>query len=823
VDVQHIKLELSVDMKLKLIKGSCITDFKGLAPSADRVSFDAIDLKVDQVMDGSGAELRYDHSDGKLVVYLRKNLQPGEESRIVVKYTVQEPRAGLYFIAPDKDYPQRPWQLWTQGQDEDNRYWFPCHDAPNEKATTEMVVTVDEAYTAISNGKLLAVTHDTMAKRRTYHWKQGIPHSSYLVTLCVGEFTEITDSWKNSKGEEIPVSYYAIPGREKETKHCFGKTPKMMSHFSKVTGVDYPYEKYAQVVAAEFIYGGMENTSATTQTEYTLHPETLERDHSSEYLVAHELAHQWFGDLLTCKDWRHAWLNEGFATYFENVWTEFEHGRDEYLMEMYTNEKGYKAEAGAYQRPIVTNVYLRPSDIFDGHLYEKGGRVLHMLRKLLGDDTWWKGVNVYLTRHRESVVETVDFQRAMEEVSGRSLDWFFEQWLYKAGHPDIKAVFEWIEDKKQGKLTLTQKQPVGDFIPLFRFSTRFKAVLSSGEVFFDIDVDKAEQTFWFSLAEKPKFVALNCENTILGNWDFAVGRDMFVAQLAGDTDPMGRIAAAQALGKDHSRVSVDALGAALTKEKFWGVQAEIAVALGTVGSPRAFQYLADGIAGIFHPKARAAAMGAVGTFRTEAAAELADRMLKEDASPLVQQAAGRALGASRAAGVFEKLQTAVGKRESWHDLYDVGITQGLGELTFDERALPILHRHARPGKSMFLRRAAVEALARWGRGRPSAVLETLMDLTRDENFFVRRNAILALEMLGDESAVGALRRVVDTAVEPRIRRAALIAIKGITAGRSRTDEMEKLRGDFDRLRVQYGELLGRIEKFEKTLPTAETR
>lgn len=812
IDVEHIKLELSVDLEAKILTGNCTTDFTVVAASVDKLNFDAIDLVVKAVFDSTGTELRYIQNEKQVQVILRKPLSHGEKSQVIMKYMVIEPRAGVYFIAPDQNHPKRPWQLWTQGQDQDNRYWIPCHDAPNEKSTTEMIVTVHERFTAISNGKLLGVQHDAKLKTKTFHWKQAIPHASYLITLCVGEFVEISAKWKNLKGEEVPVTYYTLAGREVETELAFGKTPKMLDFFSKKIGYDYPFEKYAQVVAWDFIYGGMENTSATTQTEYTLHPESIEKEYSSEPLVSHELAHQWFGDLLTCKEWAHAWLNEGFATYFEALWAEYEYGKDEALYALFENEKNYKDEDNRrYRRPIVTNVYLSPSDIFDRHLYEKGGRVLHMLRRYVGDEVWWKSIQNYVNRHHGKTVETVDLQRAFEDVSGYSLSWFFDQWIYKPGHPEIKASYEWDESQKMAKLSLSQKTKEDSTI--FRLPIQFKMVGSDEEKVHAIEFTRAEDTFWFSSSEKPKFVSLNTENTILADWNFEPGREILVTQLQHDGDVMGRIFAARELGKDNSRQSVDALTKALSQERFWGVQVEIAESLGRVGSDRAFQALAKHVFEISHPKVRKAIVKAL-AFSGERATEIFEKGLKTDPSPLVQYECGIALGKTKSSGTFEKLVAALSKRDSWHDYYDRGILQGLAELKLDDRVFGVLSRYCLPAYSMFLRREAVEALSKYGISRPSLVLDALIELTRDSNHFVRLSAINGLVQIGDERGIAALKRVADLVVEPRTHRAAIVGQKIIREGKNSQDSIVKLQSDFDRLREDFRQLLGRVEKFE---------
>ena len=323
--------------------------------------------------------------------------------------------------------------MWTQGQDEDAHYWFPCIDYPNAKATTEVKATVPAGYFVLSNGALVKTTSNASKKTKTYHWKMDIPHVTYLVSCVAGKFTGHTDDVDGT-----PVSYYVQPGREADGARSFGKTPKMLRFFGERLNHKYPYAKYAQIAVSDFIFGGMENTTATTQTDTTLHDERAHLDFSSDPLVAHELAHQWFGDLLTCKDWSHAWLNEGFATYFEALFREFDRGADEFGYYRVALQDAYKREdRDHYRRSIVTNVYVEPVDLFDRHLYEKGACVLHMIRTQLGDDLWWKAIARYVADNAMRNVETVDLARAIEDVSGLNFAPFFDQWVLHAGHPDF--------------------------------------------------------------------------------------------------------------------------------------------------------------------------------------------------------------------------------------------------------------------------------------------------------------------------------------------------------------------------------------------------
>ena len=325
-----------------------------------------------------------------------------------------------------------------------------------------MIATVPAGMTAISNGRLLRRTENRARGTATFHWKQAIPHVSYLVTLVAGEYEAIRYRWK-----KVPLTVWAPRGRKADAARACDKTPKMMEFFSSFTGAPYPYEKYDQVFVQDFIFGGMENTTATTLTDTALLDRRSFLDASMDSLVAHELAHQWFGDLLTCRDWSQAWLNEGFATYFDALFREHDLGRDEYLQNVLSLRDNYFQEDGRnYRRSIVTTRYRDPVELFDRHLYEKGALVLHMLRGVLGDDDFRRSLRHYVARHREGSVETVDLRRAVEEVTGRNLEPFFDQWVHRAGHPEIKATFSWDEKRRTATVSVKQAQSAVDDTPL---------------------------------------------------------------------------------------------------------------------------------------------------------------------------------------------------------------------------------------------------------------------------------------------------------------------------------------------------------------------
>ncbi|HEY6461104.1 MAG TPA: M1 family metallopeptidase, partial [Polyangiaceae bacterium] len=397
--IEHIAVDVTLDVASRSIRATASVDLRRVDTSADELLLDAVGFDVEDLrVDGKPASWQ---NDGKA---LRVAMPVGgaEKSRVTVRYRAT-PRRGLYFLEPDEHYPARPRQVWSQCQEEDARHWFPCHDSPHVKMTTEIVAHVPAGWYALSNGALVASTKPKEGLA-TYHWKMGDPHPSYLVTLAAGEFAEIVDKAR-AGDRDVPLAYLVPRGREEDARRTFARTPEMIRHFGELTGVPYPWNKYAQIVVSDFIFGGMENTTATTMYEHILLDERAALDLTSDDLIAHELAHQWFGDYVTCRAWYEGWLNEGFATFFEHVWREEHLGRDEYEFGLKVDLDAYAGEAhGRYRRPIVCQDYDAPLDLFDRHLYEKAGLVLHALRRELGDTVFWRGIRSYLASHARGVV-----------------------------------------------------------------------------------------------------------------------------------------------------------------------------------------------------------------------------------------------------------------------------------------------------------------------------------------------------------------------------------------------------------------------------------
>jgi aminopeptidase N len=820
VDIKHVRLDIKLDLDAKRISGSVAHTFTPLNEGVTAIELDAVDLEISsvslmnppQTAGPPSRPLSFSRSDGRLRIELDAPRHPGEDVTVTVDFA-GSPRRGLYFIGPDAGYPEKRLEAWTQGEDEDSRHWFPCYDFPNEMATSEMHVTVREPFMVIAIGELQGVDAGPEPGTRTYHWHQDVPHVTYLTSVCAGEFTEIRDEW-----DGIPILYYVPLGREADGRAVFKNTPDMMRFFSERTGVRYPYAKYSQVIVQDFIFGGMENVSATTLTDYALYDERARIDTDADALIAHEIAHQWFGDLLTCRDWSHGWLNEGFATFMELAYGEHNKGRDEFLYALRQEMDNYFGEASRYKRPIVTNVYNEPIDLFDRHLYEKGGIVLNMLRAYLGEALFWKSIRRYAISRRSTNVVTPDLQRAIEEATGKNLDWFFDQWVFSAGHPELKGDFGWDDKTKIAKIGLKQSQS-GDKVPeVFRLPLRIDFKLEGNEwASHQVEMTEREQAFYFPLAAKPKFVRIDAE--VLKSLDFDQPGDMLREQLAGDENVLTRVEAARALGKKGDKEAIAALGRAVREDGFWAVQAEAARALGTIRSNAALEELLASVS-VTHPKARRGVVRALGEFRDERAAEALERVLNEgDASYYVEAAAAAAIGKTRSQRAFPALERSLTK-DSMNDVIRGGVFDGFAELK-DERAVTIATDWSRYGKPANARGAATSALGRLGEllpdHRKEDVVDHLIDLLDDSWFRSQQSAIGALQSLKASKAVPHLERTAQRALDGRVVRSARLAAQSIRGAGDKGDEVKKLREEVDKLTDENRGLKDRHDKLETRL------
>jgi len=812
VDVQRIRLEVALDFRRKSIAGTATHSFTPILDGVEALELDCVDLRVRRVT-MRGRRLRFAHAEGVLSVRFPRPLRAGGKAEIAIEYS-GTPRRGLYFCAPDEHHPGRLVEAWTQGQDQDARHWFPCFDYPNQKAATEVIATVPANMSALSNGRLLRRTVDRKRGTATFHWRQEIPHVTYLVTLVAGEFERFP-----LRGGGVPMTVWAPPGRAADAKRACGGTARMMRFFNRFTGIPYPYEKYDQVFVQDFIFGGMENTTATTLTDTALLDRRSFLDATMDGLVAHELAHQWWGDLLTCRDWSHAWLNEGFATYFDALYKEHDLGRGEYLLQILSLRDNYLSEDGGhYRRAIVCKTYRDPVEVFDRHLYEKGALVLHMLRNLLGDDLFGRTIRLYARRHRGGTVETVDLRRAAEETTGRDLGGFFDQWVFRAGHPDLKASFAWDEKKKTATVTVKQVQGTDDDTPsVFRMPLTISFALG-GRRRHDLKVslEEREHAFQAVLPSRPKWVTFDPGFRILKTLDFTPPREMLVAQLAGDDDVPGRVHAAGCLGKEASPEGVAALGKCLAGERgFWGVRAAAAAALGKANTAAARDHLVRALRSK-HPKVRRAAVRALGEWRGDAKAgdALHSVVEKGDPSYLVEAEAAAALGRTRSPRALDLLSRVYDDRPSWNEVVRAGCLSGLAALR-DAKGVEKARDAVKPSRQNGLRSAGVAALGKLADAKdaPRAdIAEELVRLVDDWWLRVKISACVAVAEMGEEKALGALTRAAEHDLDGRVRRTAAEAAKRIREGKDRGEEVRKLREDLEALREELRKVRDEVRK-----------
>jgi aminopeptidase N len=836
-DVRHVHLEVALDFERKRVSGTVTTSFAALFEQVREVAFDAGELEIQRVTLAGGksqaSALDFWSEGERLVVRLDRVYHYGEEFGVAIEYAAQ-PRSGLHFIGPDEGNPDRPVQAWTQGQPESNHFWFPCHDFPNDRATTSLTVTVPARFMTMSNGRLEGEREDKAHGTKTYRWRHDVPHPAYLVTLVAGEFVELPDHWR-----KVPVNYYVRAGREADGHTMFDKTPAMIEFYSTHFGVDYPYEKYAQIVP-ELFTGAMENTSATTHSFRLLPDKRASLDYKPDPVVAHELVHQWFGDLLTCRDWGHIWLNETFATYFEMAWMQHDEGEDEYRVEVRNNLKTYLAADARGRRPIVYNVYRKDGqELFDRHVYQKGSTVLHLLRFVLGEEPFWRAIQHYAQRNRGREVITADLERAIEESTGRSMARFFEEWVYGAGHPEFKVTYSWDDEHHLACVGVSQKQASGGkgtvfHTPVeiaFAVPTSDKATGSDAKTTtesFRVQLEEADQTFYFPLARRPLMVRFDPGARVPKTLEFERPADLLRFQLRRDGDVLGRIEAAEALGKLGDPQSVDALAQALLDEPFWAVRGAIAAALGQQRTERALVALLAGLDKVKEHKARRAIASALGEFRAPEQAVLAGRaakalaalLQKGDPSYFVEAAAAEALGKTRTPGAYEQL-VALLDRPSWNETVRAGVFAGLGELgeaRAAELAAAWMLDRKRP---MDVRQAAAGGLAalarthRLGEGEArTKAIDAACAALDDPWEMVAFIALGAITAFGDPRVIPDVQRFVDRHVDSRGVRSGRETLRALRRGHSRDEETRQLRSDLDETREEGRKLRERLVALE---------
>jgi len=751
-DLQNVRVALRFDLEQRKVIGEVTHTLAALRDGLTQFSFDSVGLTVSSATVGS-KQAKFETTPTQLLVTLDHPTKTGEKFEIAIRYEGW-PKKGLYFVLPDKNYPDRAREIWTQGEDEDTRYYIPIYDYPNDRTSTEMIVTVPREWFTVSNGKLVGVT-DASGGMKTWHWRQEKPHATYLISLVAGEFELAKESWRN-----IPVAYYVPRGRRDRIALTFARTRQMLEFYSDIIGVPYPWDQYAQAAVDDFVVGGMENTSATTLTATgLLHPllagEVLE---GSDPLVAHEMAHQWFGDLVTCKDWANLWLNEGFATYFETVWEEHQYGADEAAYTFWQRRNNWMNAQRLYPVPMVTRDFTDTSE-YAGNFYSKASWVLRMLRQQLGDAAFFRAMRHYLESNRGQNVVSADLAKAIEEATATNVDRFFDQWVYGAGAPRFEVRSSYDDAARRVKLEVKQTQKVEGRVGLFRVPIEVEITTAAGRKSFPIIVSQASETFTFAADGVPLMVVFDKGNKILKSLDFPKSPKEWIYQLKNAQAMPDRLDAVKALAEVRGNDEVvGALGAAVLQDTFWGVRAEALRALGRIGGPAAQKHIVAALAND-KPWVRQVAVEQMWHFQDDStvAAHL-ETIYREDKAYRVRGAALVALAQQKPANAFAILQAAVAT-DSPDDRLRVAALRALGTLG-DDHAVPILLDWSAAGKPVPVRVAAIASLGRADK-KNRAITERLVSYLPETYRGVRFATIGALGERGDPQAIAPLELLLD--------------------------------------------------------------
>lgn len=520
IDLIHTKLEVSFDWENQYLNGTATLDFTPYFFPQFEVVLDAkgMDIHSVQMYEGThGADTPFTYDGEQLTIDLGGEFERGDTLRIAIAYRAKpnerkvggsaaiKSDKGLYFINPLGKEKNKPRQIWTQGETESNSVWFPTFDSPNEKCTQEMYITVSNEFKTLSNG-LLMESQDNKDGTRTDYWLMDLPHAPYLFMMAIGDFAEVTDTW-----HDLPVSYLVEKEYEQYAKDIFGNTPEMMTYFSELLGVVYPWQKYAQVVVRDYVSGAMENTSASVFMEALQSNRRELLDRRWDDIIAHELFHQWFGDLVTTESWSNLTLNEGFATYAEYLWDEHKYGEDEADYNFMQARLDYFDEASEGTKSLIRYFYEDREDMFDRHSYNKGGWVLHMLRNYVGDEAFFISLNLYLTEYAFETVEVDNLRLAFEEVTGEDLNWFFDQWFMLAGHPKLEVSHSFANDT----LLMDVSQVQDEETHLFRMPVFVDVWVQGKKQRFPIVIEEENEQYKFPLAQKPDLVLFDAEFQLL--------------------------------------------------------------------------------------------------------------------------------------------------------------------------------------------------------------------------------------------------------------------------------------------------------------------
>jgi aminopeptidase N len=770
--LEHVCFKGALNFETKSLQGTAFLDIHVNSNASRQVVLDAVDFIIQGVyVNDSAADYTYDGV--KLTIKLPF---PAKRIRVSVDYSVKDPKAGIHFVAPFQTV-DGSHQAWTQGECRGTRYWLPVIDAPSVKCTSELVLSVPLLYTVVSNGSLISCK--TLGDRKTYHWFLNKPHSPYLVCFAVAVFEK-----KQSECEGVKLGFYVPKGRKADIDRSFGKTCDMMNFFAEWTNVGYPYSSYSQCCVSQFSYAGMENTTCSILSEHTLHDETAHKDFSSEDpdfysddVVSHELAHQWFGDLVSCRDWGEVWLNESFATLLQALYFRRDKGDDEFAYNLILKLGRYLEEASTrHIRSLAVNSFAAPEELLDRHANEKGALVLHTLMNLIGETAFRKSVELYLKRFGYGSATTRDLEKCFEETTGLNIKWFFEQWIRWPGHPVVDVYWNY-SSNGQTKIRFVQSSTgVGPYTVPVEVRIRLK----DRDVVRRVLLSKRVESFYFETGSRPLYVCVDPEMSIVGLLRTHEAEPSVLAKATSDSHLYCRILAIRQLSHLRKERTVVALSSLLFGKVFWGISSEAATSLGHTGLPSARSCL---LRATIHPdpRVRRSVALALSGFKGKSVLNALTRIMVDDPSYYVKASAAASLGKVGRGLAFSQLLRAL-SIESQNDVVARSAISALAD-TGKKEALGVLLRYTRAGAHDLMRRAATLALASYAAW--PVARRRLRELMKDPDFAVRISAVEAAKRSGRSGFIRSLREVAKSDVEGSVVGAALDALEFITVRRVR--------------------------------------
>ncbi len=774
VDYLHMKLQMRFeDLNDMQFTATETLTVKPIGTPVDSLTLDAVNLDIHRAQI-AGRTIEHYHDGQHLTLRFSPPLQPDTESAIEIEYTCDHPVDGMFFTPSSPDAPDYTAEVHTQGQPESNRYWFIAHDFPNERMTTELIVNVPARCSVSSNGRL--ESHLNLEDRSVWHYLQDKSHVSYLVSLVIGEFdiVEIPHS-------RVPMKVWVPKGKGDLVMDTYGRTGAMIDCFEKHFGVPYPWDRYDQLVIKNFGAGGMENTSVTSMYPTALFDPIALRDGDMDGLISHELCHQWTGDLLTCKSWAHIWLNEGWATFGNALWMEERDGEDAYLDNIRGSFGVARRDKTTGDLPMVSLVYDHPWEVFrrTANPYPKGSSILHMLRMMLGEEVFWNGVHLYMNRHKFGVVETSDFRYALEEVSGKGLEWFFTQWCDRPGTPKLEVETKFDPRNHELQVSVEQKQKIDDRTPAFRFTLPIHATTANGTAVFNIEVTEQSTHFRTILDGIPTQVAVDPFLHVLKTITVNKPHDLWIEQAKHGVTIVARHAALEALRDTDSPATI-ALCAEIirddsTRHTLRNTAVDTLASYGSDDAKSELLAILDG--GIDDPRVRSSLVGHLDNYTLDEVLERVVQFASTDSSYNTRQAAIRDLVQLKAEDQGELLANLV-HFPSQHDRVRTTALNALADLD-DESGLALAMQYSAYGNTDRARAQAVSVVGRLGHFDPDTAVPFLIDLLDDPESRTVTTAMSALAKIGDERALAPLRAIAKSHRNPDFRETAENQVKAL--------------------------------------------